>query len=103
MTLDLTTSETPIPLEAIGRRFKVSHPTVWRWVLRGLPGPDGQRVRLEALRVGRRWMTSLEAAQRFFAATTPDLADEPAAAPRSAGKREKAASKASRQLERLGL
>jgi hypothetical protein len=59
-------------------------------------------VRLEALRVGRRWRTSLEAAQRFFAATTPDLS-EPAVAPRSAGRRAKAASKAGQQLERMGI
>jgi len=42
----------------------------WRWVTKGLPGPDGVRVRLESIRVGRRWLTSLAAVARFFARTT---------------------------------
>lgn len=39
---------------------------VWRWVSRGLSRPDGSRVRLEALLMGRRWVTSKEALARFF-------------------------------------
>lgn len=43
---------------------------VWRWVAKGLPGRDGGRVHLEAVRIGRRWVTSHEAVARFVARTT---------------------------------
>src|SRR5688572_6295524 len=52
---------------------------IWRWVTKGLPGPVGQRVRLEAVRVGRRWVTSHEALARFFAGLTPDARQHEAA------------------------
>jgi hypothetical protein len=54
---------------------------VWRWLSKGLPGPDGTRVRLEAVRLGRRWMTSRQALARFMARTTRSAgATRPAAA-----------------------
>jgi hypothetical protein len=43
---------------------------VWRWISKGLPGPDGRRVHLEAIRVGRRWVTSVAAVARLFAKAT---------------------------------
>jgi hypothetical protein len=43
---------------------------VHRWATRGIPGPDGTRIRLEAVKVGCRWATSVEALGRFLAATT---------------------------------
>lgn len=49
MQLDLT-KEDPVALEEVGARFRVTLPTVWRWALRGLPGPDGRRVRLRERR-----------------------------------------------------
>ena len=43
------------------------HPiTLWRWAKRGLNAPDGQKVRLEIVRIGGTNCTSLEALQRFF-------------------------------------
>lgn len=41
------------------------HPaTVIRWILDGIQAGD-RRIRLEAVRVGSRWLTSDEALQRF--------------------------------------
>ncbi len=48
--------------------------TLTRWILRGVHG-----VRLEAARLGGRWVTSEEAICRFSAALT-DLQDTPAGA-----------------------
>ena len=43
------------------------HPvTLWRWARRGLNGPDGQKVRLEVVRIGGTNCTSQEALQRFI-------------------------------------
>jgi hypothetical protein len=47
-----------LPVGPSGRR--IHHSTCLRWVLRGVRG-----VRLEAVRLGGRWVTSLEALDRF--------------------------------------
>jgi hypothetical protein len=54
----------------------VSFSCVYRWVKKGAPGPDGSRVRLEAVRVGGRWITSEEALQRFSLRLTPVISDD---------------------------
>jgi hypothetical protein len=55
-----------------GRDGRAVHPaTLTRWIAKGAKGPDGGRVRLEAVRVGGRWVTSAEAVQRFVEALTP--------------------------------
>ena len=78
--LDLT-AEKPIPLAAAtalvppARQGKKTHfQTVLRWVIHGSKGPSGSRIRLEAVRLGGRWMTSREALQRFAERLTPVLA-----------------------------
>lgn len=50
--------------------------TIGRWISSGVAAPDGRRVRLEARRLGGRWVTSREALERFMAALTPGLDDE---------------------------
>jgi hypothetical protein len=50
---------------------RTSFCSLWRWILRGVPGPDGRRVRLEAVRCGGKWLASREALQRFTEAITP--------------------------------
>jgi hypothetical protein len=61
-------------------------------------------VRLEAIRLGGRWLTSREALQRFIERLTPDLdAVKPAPVPRSPGKRQRASEHAAQQLEKMGL
>jgi hypothetical protein len=57
-----------LPAPRSGR--PLARQAAWRWVTKGVAGPDGKRVRLEAIRVGRRWMTSVAAVARFFARTT---------------------------------
>ena len=53
-----------IPPAASGRPL---HRAVgWRWARSGVLGRDGRRVCLEAVLVGKRWMTSRFALARFF-------------------------------------
>jgi hypothetical protein len=55
-------------LAAAARIAGVSAETAWRWLSHGVRRPDGQRVRLEAARVGCRWRTSRAAVERFLRA-----------------------------------
>jgi hypothetical protein len=88
-----------------GRRGRpVSLSCVLRWVLDGATGPSGERVRLEALRVGARWVTSREALQRFAERLTPQIGDEaPAPAPRSQTRRRRESERAAADLKSLGF
>ncbi len=106
--IDLT-AEKPIPLAAAAtlippaRNGKKTHlSTILRWILRGAKAPDGTLVKLEAARLGGRWLTSREALQRFSAKLTPSTAVE-APAPRTPATRSRASSRASAELERAGL
>jgi hypothetical protein len=74
-----------------------------RWVLSGTKAPDGRIVKLEALRLGARWVTSREAIQRFAEALTPRLDAGPAPTPRSPGRRRRASERAAAELERAGI
>jgi hypothetical protein len=76
---------------------------VLRWILKGAPGPDGKRIRLEALRVGGRWVTTIQALQRFAEALTPHLDGEPTPAQRTPTARRRAAERAGEQLDALGI
>jgi Protein of unknown function (DUF1580) len=108
--LDLTT-ETPIPLaEAYrlvppGRNGKRTHlSTLLRWILTGAKHPTtGERIRLEALRIGSRWLTSRQALQRFAERLTPSVVDAPPVAPRTSGKRRRAADRAGEELDKIGI
>jgi len=53
--------------------------SVLRWVRDGTITPSGRRVKLEACRVGNRWLTSNSAVARYVQALTDD--SEPAATP----------------------
>jgi hypothetical protein len=83
--VDLT-CETPLSLDQAAKRlppFRQGRPvnptTVSRWITEGICLPDGRRVRLDAVRVGGRWLTSVEALNRFAAAQTPQFqAERPA-------------------------
>jgi hypothetical protein len=98
-----------LSLSAAGRQFPahrgdgtVDPSTIFRWVTKGMKAPSGQVVKLEAVRVGSRWLTSRGAVARFVAALTP--ADEAPSGPmpRSATTRIKAAQDAGRALEKKG-
>jgi hypothetical protein len=49
----------------------VSASTIFRWISAGVRLSDGRRIRLEACRVGGRWLTSEAALARFVAAQRP--------------------------------
>jgi hypothetical protein len=107
--IDLT-SERLIPLAEAAkmvppaRRGKKTHlSTLLRWVLKGAKAPDGTLVKLEALRVGGRWMTSREAIQRFALALTPRLDGGARPAPRTPAQRRRDDERAAKELGRAGL
>jgi hypothetical protein len=81
----------------------VSLGCVLRWVLNGAPGPDGRRVRLEAVRMGGRWLTSVEALGRFAHHLTPHLGDLPAPTPRTPTQRERAMARAQERLRAAAI
>jgi hypothetical protein len=81
----------------VGRNGKPPHKS---FVIRAIKkGHNGHR--LEALRVGSRWITSVEALQRWAEAQTMDATSRPADAP--VASRLKAAERAARELDRLGF
>jgi hypothetical protein len=55
----------------------VSFSCVLRWITQGVPGPDGNRVKLEGARVGGRWLTSEEALGRWAERLTPHYDADP--------------------------
>jgi hypothetical protein len=108
MAIDLTTEATVSLSQAArllppGRGERpVTLSCLLRWILRGARSPSGERVRLEAVRLGGRWLTSREALQRFAEALTPRLADTQPP-PRAPAARQRASERAARQLEKLGI
>jgi hypothetical protein len=80
---------------------RVNASTVFRWAMRGVRGPSGECIRLEVLRVGSRLMTSIQALQRFFEASTPRSDARPSFRPPSL--RRKHAEAAGRRLARAGI
>ena len=81
----------------------VNPSTIWRWITEGIKLASGRRLRLEAIRLGGRWLTSVQAVQRFMQAQTPQFADEPPAPTPSAKKRRQSAASAARDLEQVGM
>src|SRR5262249_4493029 len=100
-------NETPLSLAQAarmlppGRRGRpVTLSCVLRWVIDGIK-IGGALVRLDAMRMGGRWITSVQALERFAQAQTPKFGGAPA--PRTAGRRQRGAAKAARELEKLGI
>jgi hypothetical protein len=101
-----------LSLSAAGRLFpghrggrSVDPSTVFRWVTKGTRTAGGQLVKLEAVRVGGRWLTSRGAVARFVSALTaaadPDSA--PATPPvRTPTARRRASEKAAAVLKDMG-
>jgi hypothetical protein len=91
-----------VPPARRGRRTALS--TMLRWIMRGVRNHADQVVRLEAVRIGSRWMTTREALQRFAERLTP-AADAPVPAPptRTPERRQRASERAAAELERFGL
>jgi hypothetical protein len=106
--LDLTTEDAItlaaacrlVPPARNGRKTHIS--TLVRWIAQGVKAPDGTLVRLEAARLGGRWVTSRTALQRFAEALTPRL-DGPTSTPRTPGKRQRANEQAAAELAKNGI
>ncbi len=100
--LPLAAACTLVPPGRGGNKTHLS--TLLRWITRGVRAIDGRVVRLEACRLGSRWMTSREALQRFSSALTLGCEDSPTTpAPRTPAQRGRAAERASRELEQMGV
>jgi uncharacterized protein DUF1580 len=107
--IDIST-EKPLPLEEAtslippARRGKRTHfSTLVRWIKNGVLNPYGERVHLEAIRLGGRWMTSREALQRFAERLTPATDRPLRETPRTPTTRQRRSEEAGRKLERLGI
>lgn len=60
-----------LPRGRRGRPLQLS--TVMKWITDGTPSLSGEVVKLEAIRIGKRWISSREALKRFVARlTTPE-------------------------------
>ncbi len=79
----------------------VASSTIIRWIVDGCVGPDGKVVRLEAVRLGARWVTDEDALQRFVERLTPKA--ESRTAPRPPTSRRNADERADRALRERGL
>jgi hypothetical protein len=100
-----------LSLSAAGRLFpghrggkSVAPSTVFRWVTKGLRTTAGRVVRLEAARVGGRWLTSNPALARFVAALTKDAVptESPLTPPCNPSARHRASRNAGAALESMG-
>lgn len=103
-------NETPITLTAAarmlppGRRGRpVSLSCIFRWIVDGVQTPNGVTVRLEAARMGGRWLTTVSALERFAERQTPQFNDAPASTIRTPNQRQRAADRAARELEKAGI
>src|SRR5258708_3576071 len=97
-------NETTIGLSAAARRLPPNrggrpvHPScALRWVTVGVR-VDGQVIRLEAIRLGGRWLTSVEALQRFAEAQTPQFGGV-VPMPRPPASRQRAVERAQQRLK----
>jgi len=100
-TLSLAAAARLMPPTRNGRRCHLS--TILRWILHGARAPNGTIVRLEACRIGSRWLTSRQALRRFAEALTPALDATTQPTPRGSGKRRRASDRAAEELKRLGM
>ena len=99
-TLSLRDAAKILPSARLGR--PVSFQCILRWVLDGTKSPSGRPIKLEALRLGGRWITSREAIQRFAEALTPPPTDDSAPC-RTSRQRRTAADRAEDELKKLGI
>ena len=83
------------------RGAKRLHPaTLTRWILNGVRAIDGRRVKLEAVRLGCRWLTSEAALRRFAEALTAPPPDSPPT--RTPTDRRRASEQADAELRAMG-
>jgi hypothetical protein len=88
-----------------GRRGRpVTLSCLFRWIVDGVKLSDGSVCRLAGVRMGGRWLTSVEALQRFAEAQTPRVqAEKGPASWRSPARRQRDSERAAKELERAGI
>lgn len=77
---------------------------VFRWATQGVLLPDGHRLRLEAIKLASRWLTSEQAVTRFIEAQIEACTPEDLKAPpvRTPTQRQRAGERAGKALEKIG-
>jgi Protein of unknown function (DUF1580) len=99
-TISLHEAAAQFPGRCPGKKLNFS--TVWRWVLKGVTA-NGQVVKLQAVRLGSRWITSKEAIRRFSEALTPTNTNtQVEKSGRTPSRRARDNSAAKKQLEEIG-
>ena len=100
--LSLSQAARLLPPSRRGRPVSLS--CLLRWVLNGVKTPNGV-IRLEAIRLGGRWITSHEALARFADRQTLRLDEEPqgVARSRTPTRRQRASQRAADELEKNGI
>ena len=86
-----------LTLRDVARRFGIDPSVAFRWMQRGLPTGKGDRVRLDALRIGS-WRTSEAAVRRFLAALPQSSWTPPQPQLRTPTQRERDSARAAAEL-----
>jgi len=98
--------ETLLPLARAVRVFPhgTRASTLFRWITRGVRlRSTGERLRLEAIRCGRKICTSAEAVQRFLDAQSEDLPSSPGQRVRTPAAMQRASELAFKEAEEMGV
>jgi len=91
-----------MPLIELARQQQTAPSTCFRWARKALPDGRGGRVFLEAVRRGKKWLTSSAAIARFFARLEHSVTPTPTI--RTASKRERDSARAKQALnEEYGI
>lgn len=103
--------ENPQGFASLARRFPshrrdghITPQCLWRWATRGVRLQDGRTVRLKAIKVAGRFLSSLSAIERFVAAQNEPIDGPPLPTlVRSLAKRSAASARAAEKLEEDGF
>jgi hypothetical protein len=91
------------PIEGTETLRPVSMACLLRWVIEGAQLDDGSRVKLEAVRLANKWISSAGALRRFIQAQTPRLDDDTPVSVRTPAQRKRAADRADQVLDAAGI
>jgi hypothetical protein len=107
---DRILAESQLGLAAAARAFPgfrgagtIAPSTIFRWITKGVTIPSGNRVRLEAARLGHRWVTSKEALARFAEVLTAAALPTGDVAIRSPSVRQRDNDRAEKELDEMGI
>src|SRR5947209_2976801 len=85
-----------------GRNGRPTHTsTLIRWITAGTAAPSGEVVRLRAVRLGGRWLTTREWLEEYARRLTPTYGDGHPTRPTQDQSR--SAERAARELDRIGI